>query len=320
MGFQDRDYAKPIYGGRRGGGGMFQPSLGGGPSSPGWLIGGSIVTTIIAVNVAIFAIEMLSAQGSAFISGGIVHGRYVAQQPGLFEMRSDLVRHGQVWRLVTAQYLHASIIHLLFNMIALHFLGRLLERVWSFRRFFVIYTMCGLVGNVFYTFVISPAVPGIGASGCIYGLLGMTAVMFPNMMVLVWGIVPVRVRTLAIILGIVSFFTIQTRGHNYGGEAVHLAGLVFGVWWAARGQHWWEETEWRWTPKDRRTRTKPSAAGFFQRHVQAHRAESTEIDRILQKVHERGIGSLSETEKRMLHEATERQRIHEESGGRTDRL
>lgn len=305
MSWQDRDYARPPP--------QHGPSfLGRGPR---YLIGGSIVTTLIAINVGIYAIVWLAPA-----AGELIYG--------LGAMQSQAVMHGQVWRLITAQYLHAGPGHLLFNMIALHFLGRPLEGLWSVRRFFGVYTICGVAGNVFYAILgsqgfIDPVMPAVGASGSIYGLLGIVAVMFPTATIYIYFLFPVKIRTAAIVLGLIAFFTIQTRGGNYGGEACHLAGLVFGIWWAARGQHWWEQTEWRFLPKNPRSkppRTRRRPRGGFAERVEARKTDAATVDRILKKVGDGGIHTLTEGEKKILREATDRERDRESQYDRVDRL
>jgi hypothetical protein len=220
-------------------------------------------------------------------------------------------------------------------MIALHFLGRPLEVRWSARRFFGIYSACGVFGNLFYTILgsqnwIDAGTPAVGASGSIYGLLGIVAVMFPQATVYIYFLFPIKIRTAAILLGLIAFFTVQTRGANYGGEACHLAGLVFGVWWALRGDAWWSSTEWRFWPKSSkhsvgaRQRVRPGYARTpgtsYTRRTEEQRTENETIDRILRKVYERGIHSLSESEKRALQEATDHQRQRDAEAGRVDRL
>ena len=279
------------------------------------MIGGSIVTTLIAINVGVFFLSGLSPA-----VGNLLYG--------LGAMEGEAVAHGQLWRLITSQYLHAGIGHIAFNMIALHFLGRPLEQMWSVRRFFGVYTICGVAGNVFYAIlgsqgVIDPRMPAVGASGSIYGLLGIVAVMFPTATVYVYFLFPVKMRTAAYALGAIAVFTIQTRGGNYGGEACHLAGLVFGVWWAARGQRWWEKTEWRFLPKRSKSTTHRSSGsrrGGFAKRVHQRREDAATLDRILKKVGEGGIHTLSEREKKMLREATDRERDREAEFGRTDRI
>lgn len=285
----------------------------------GPLIHGSIVTTLIVINIAVYVVGMLGEVGATITYGWGV-------------MQGEAVLHGQVWRLFTAQYLHdpMGIWHLALNMIGLHFLGRPLERMWSARKFFVIYTLSGLAGNLFYTLLaflgtIDPMTPALGASGCIFGLLGVVAVMFPHATVYVYFLFPIKIRTAAIIFGGIALLTILQRGANYGGEACHLAGLVFGVWWAWRGEGWWQSRRGRSrsfsSPKGIREHIpsylKPSK---FADHIAGRRIDQVEVDRILKKVYESGLHSLSESEKEYLQEATDRQRQRDIQSGRVDRL
>lgn len=323
MGWQDRDYARR--------GATPQPVWSHGPSFGHG--GRSIVTTLIVINVAIYVLEALFPAVRRVLSGsqtlapfGVVEIRH-----GLAEMWADAVMRGQIWRLITAQYLHASVGHLFVNMLVLHFLGRSLERMWSVRKFLAVYTMCGLSGNVFYTILAAQGIipgwmPAVGASGCIYGLLGIVAVLFPHATIYIYFLFPMKIRTAAMIFGGIAVLVILTRAENFGGEACHLAGLVFGVWWAmkgdawwaTRGRGWWTRAKLRWG-NARRTRPVPKPRGFSAR-IAERREDAETIDRILKKVYDKGIHSLTEAEKRALKEATERQRQREKEAGRVDRL
>lgn len=310
MGWQDRDYAR--------GSAPVTPAYSRGPS---YARGGrSIVTTLIIINVGIHFL--------ANIVPGLKTWFY-----GFGELQAGAVLHGQLWRLVTAQYLHHPewLMHLLFNMIGLHFLGRPLERMWSPRKFLVIYTLCGICGNLFYTFLgatgtIGLQVPAVGASGSVLGLLGIVAVLFPHAQILLFFVIPMKIRTAAALLGVIALWTIMQRGANYGGEACHLAGLAFGVWWAMKGDAWWagrgsalrSRTPWRW-PSLRVPSLRSKPRGFAGKVAQRREDQET-IDRILRKVYDGGIHSLSAGEKRALQDATDRQRQREEEAGRVDRL
>ena len=299
MGWQDRDYAR-------------QPTtpMGASFGRVGLSRPRSIVTILIIVNVAVYAVPVLFPPLGAWIFG-------------FGAMQADAVLHGHFWRLVTAQYLHAGTWHLAFNMIGLHFLGRPLERMWSPRKFFTIYTLCGVFGNIFFTIlgssgVINPMTPAVGASGSIFGLLGIVAVLFPTATVYIYFLFPIKIRTAAMIYGGIAVFSILSRGHNFGGEACHLAGLVFGVWWAMKGETWWASTHWRlpgWT-----SRSKPRRGGRFQANVKQRRDDAETVDRILRKVYEGGVHTLSAREKRALQEASARQQDRERKADRADRL
>lgn len=301
MGWQDRDYARePTYRS------MYARGSG------SWT--GSIVNVLLAVNIGIFLLCLLT--------GGASSPLY-----SIGQMRTDLVVRGQIWRLITSQYLHdpGLIFHIAFNMLTLHFLGRPLEARWGNRKFFTIYTAAGVVaslclvaGGVFFPDRFPPSWPAVGASGCILGLVGVSAVLFPNAMVILL-VFPMTMRVAALLLTSVYVLNILAQGWNYGGDLCHLGGLAFGVLWAKYG-----ETGRVRLPAWLRWESQPRRPGRAQRSSRGRSGhvppDSGEIDRILAKIHEHGIGSLSESEKRTLKQASERERELDERYGRVDRL
>jgi rhomboid protease GluP len=88
---------------------------------------------------------------------------------------NDLILQGQVWRLITPIFLHGSIFHIAFNMYALFYLGRTLERYYRHWRFLALFVLGGFAGNVI-SFMFS-AHPSLGASTAVFGLLGAEGVL-----------------------------------------------------------------------------------------------------------------------------------------------
>jgi rhomboid protease GluP len=124
---------------------------------------GSVTTLLLAVNIAMFVVEA----GYAGIS---------PSTQGLFNLGAlyppAIAEGHQYWRLVTAMFLHAGIVHLLFNMYALYLFGYLVEGVFGWRRFLAIYFVAGFLASV-VSFAFGPVQEvGVGASGAIFGLLG----------------------------------------------------------------------------------------------------------------------------------------------------
>jgi hypothetical protein len=162
---------------------------------------------------------------------------------------------------------------------------------------------------------INPNVPAVGASGCILGLLGAAAVMFPHAEVYVYMLLPIKIRTAAIIFGLMYVYNVYSRGHNYGGDLCHLAGLAFGAWYAWRGEAWWRQSGLhralsgaaRSAGGSGRTRRASPDPGAWERRMRQRAVDSEEIDRILAKVHDGGIHSLTAAERRTLAEASEQQ-------------
>lgn len=271
-----------------------EPHYGGGMRS--WVGGlpspGKAVKWIALANIGLFVLCM--------ISGGARSPIFTA-----LEMRTDLVIRGQVWRLVTFTYLHSQtdLLHLLFNMIGLFFLGMPLERHMGTRRFFIFYTVAGLVAAAVYFLItaagwLDPRIPIVGASGGVLGILGACAVLFPAMRIIL-VFFPVPIRAAALIFGVLYVFNLGTRGINAGGDACHLAGLAFGVLYGYRGRGWERALDnWR------------DARAQKQREARRREVEDLQaaVDRILEKVRAQGIASLTNREKQILDEATRRQR------------
>jgi len=93
----------------------------------------------------------------------------------IYGMKSnEFIIAGEYWRLVTAMFLHGSIIHLGFNLYALYILGRRVEQFFGSLRFLALFLIAGIAGNLF-SFAFTAA-PSLGSSTAIFGLLGAEGV------------------------------------------------------------------------------------------------------------------------------------------------
>ena len=135
------------------------------------------------------------------------------------------VAAGDWWRLVTGGFMHASIFHLLLNMYALYWLGRMIEPARGHARFLARYLAALLTGSL-GVMLLSPDQPTVGASGAIFGLFGAAIVMARNrgIDIMASGLGPVLLLNLAI-----TFFPgthISVGGHVGGLIGGALAALV----------------------------------------------------------------------------------------------
>jgi membrane associated rhomboid family serine protease len=130
---------------------------------------GYLVTKIlIGINVLVFLINL--AQGSSLTQvSGSLFVRGALYVPGGLDQ-------GEWWRLITAAFLHASIIHLGMNMLVLWFIGAPVEQAIGRGRFLTIYLVSGLAGSA-GAVIFSPNVVTVGASGAIFGILGAALVL-----------------------------------------------------------------------------------------------------------------------------------------------
>jgi membrane associated rhomboid family serine protease len=93
------------------------------------------------------------------------------------DQRDAVVRHGQIWRIVTATLLHGGLLHLFGNALALWFAARLLERLIGWRWFAAIFAISALSGSLLSLVLNPPGMVGVGASGGIVGLAAATAII-----------------------------------------------------------------------------------------------------------------------------------------------
>ncbi|MCH8854338.1 MAG: rhomboid family intramembrane serine protease [Planctomycetes bacterium] len=246
---------------------------------------------------------------------------------GLFEaliMDAELVLRGHIWRILTACFLHWSMNHLLFNMIGLYCFGAALEHQWGRRRFLAVYLIGGVLANVVYVllYVLGwSAAAGVaaGASGCIYAILGACALLMPHLRVLVFFVLPMNIRTFLALFAAWGIYNVLRGGSNAGGDAVHLAGLAFGLGYAyLYGRRSGAGAGIRRTVVKVITTKRPASP--WRRKMKDEERMNNEVDQVLAKINDHGVGSLTAREKRLLAEASQRQRARDEELGRTDRL
>jgi membrane associated rhomboid family serine protease len=205
----------------------------------------------------------------------------------------------QPWRVITYQFLHGGFGHIFVNMLPLFFFGPMLERVWGSKKFLIFYLVCGAAGGVLYALLANAGWlrigPMVGASGAIFGILAAGAILFPNAVVLLMFVFPMRLWILALILAFISIMNLF-GGYNAGGEAAHLAGMAAGVVYVV-SESWRAKLMLR------------IRSGAWERKMAAQRDLQLELDRILQKVHESGLHSLTRQEKKTLKRATEAEQM-----------
>jgi rhomboid protease GluP len=163
---------------------------------------------LIAINVAIYIYGAIIG-GNALTTGDNVV--YQWGQVNLF------VFQGAYWQLFTSMFIHASIVHLVGNMLFLLIFGLRGEEMFSLSEFLSIYLIGGLVGNVL-SLVFGPFFVSVGASGAIFALFGACVI---------YGRRSVRQSILgALVYAFFLFFINTGEGVNI---VAHLGGLVFGL-------------------------------------------------------------------------------------------
>jgi membrane associated rhomboid family serine protease len=184
-------------------------------------------------------------------------------------------------------------------MLALFFLGPTLERNWGTKKFVIFYLSCGVVGGLFYLLLVAAkflsALPMVGASGAILGMLAACAILFPQFVVFII-LFPVPIRVAAVGFTLLYIINLAARGQNAGGDAAHLAGMATGAIYVF-SQSWRAKLKLK------------MRTGAWEKKMAAQRNLQVEVDRILHKVHQSGIHSLTSKERKILKKATEAEQI-----------
>jgi len=303
MGIYDRDYER---GSAREGGALSLRMF-------------SFNTWIIIINAAVFVLMALSPRLAQ-----------VLFDYGNFSTFS-LVPRLQVWRLITFQFLHAGILHIFFNMFGLWVFGGMVERHLGFKKYGAFYLMCGICGALMYLIlnglgllavklfnvqsapfllIINHTTPLVGASAGVFGVIVACAYIAPNAIVqLIFPPVPLRLKVMAYAYVGIAAFNLVVGGDNKGGDAAHIGGAIAGYFFI-RNSHLlldFFDVFGDSRPKGPKPRVAP-AARRTPLFGGAKAPSSAEIDRVLDKVRNEGLASLSEGERRMLRDATEAQR------------
>jgi membrane associated rhomboid family serine protease len=178
-------------------------------------LGGEPTLTYILIGICVIVQLGQSLSGGGALSGGL-GGSQLFARGALF---GPAVANGDVWRRVTSGFLHAGLLHLLFNMYLLYILGNMLEPAIGRLRFGLIYFVSLLCGS-FGVLLVSPNSPAVGASGAVFGLMGAAVVILRNR-----GIDP-RQSGLPFLIGFNLLFTFLVPGISIG---AHVGGLIGGA-------------------------------------------------------------------------------------------
>jgi len=178
---------------------------------------------LIGINIVVF-IVVLVLMGS-FDESVVVS--WIALQPSVALAGQNL------WTFVTSMFMHAGFGHLFVNMISLMFIGGFVEKLIGKRRFIWLYFIGGLFAGLFFVGIAAVSgidlnVYAVGASGAIFALGGLLAVLTPRLPVLVFFIIPMPMWIAMVFLMVVLWALSLGLGLPIGNVA-HLGGLIVGV-------------------------------------------------------------------------------------------
>ncbi|QEM13897.1 rhomboid family protein [Mucilaginibacter rubeus] len=215
------------------------------------------------------------------------------------------------WTPVTYMFMHASIFHILFNMLWLYWMGQIFEEYLGNKRTIGLYLMGGLAGALFYVAALNllPAFTSlnaaqvssiVGASAGVMAIVVATATLLPNYTISLMFIGPVKLKWLVVFYLVFDFLSII--GPNAGGEIAHLGGALIGFVYIKQLQkgHDWIGG----ITKLFKSKPKLKVVSNNMGKNASDYPRQEEIDRILDKISQSGYNSLSKQEREILSRAS----------------
>lgn len=179
-------------------------------------------TIIILINVILFiAFAILISTSQDFIN-------YVALKP------ANIFQGDYLWTFITSMFMHGGFFHIFANMISLFFIGTLVERILGPKRYLWFYLLAGLFAGIFFVllsliFTTDFNSFAVGASGALFGLIGLLMFLTPNLPVYIMFIpIPIKMKYAAPGI-LVVLWLISILADIPVGNTAHLGGLLVGL-------------------------------------------------------------------------------------------
>jgi len=153
---------------------------------------------------------------------------YIALKP------SNIINNFYFWTFFTSMFMHGGVFHLFANMFSFLFLGKFTEKILGKKRFLIFYLLAGLFAGIIFVLIslIFPAdfnTYAVGASGALFGLIGLTMILTPNLPVFIMFIpIPIKMKYAAPAM-LILLWGISVLGNVSIGNTAHLGGLIAGL-------------------------------------------------------------------------------------------
>ncbi len=256
-----------------------------GPSTGGMQLGPGILPPFIKVmliaNTAIFILQSIIPEITPAL--GLSPARFFADFPNL------------LYQSFTYMFVHGGFFHLFFNMFVLWMFGAEIELNWGQRAFGKFYLLAGLAGALLVLIVHSSQLAvTIGASGAIYGIMIAYWLMYPDRILLLFFVLPMKVKWAIPVFMLIGFFT----GGGNTAHMAHLGGAIFGLVYLKSEMRRLSLGTYFRNWKYNRQQAK------FRKNRQKAEDIMKKVDNILDKINDVGIENLSSAERKILEQAS----------------
>ena len=241
------------------------------------------IKLLVSVNFGIFLLQSLSGSERLFFElFGLVPKQIWSQF--------------MIWQPVTYLFFHGGIWHVLINMFVLWMFGSELERLWGKQHFLKYYFITGIGSGIITTmFSLHSTTPVVGASGAVFGVLLAYGITYPNRIVYLYGIIPIKSILFVIGIGVIAFIS-SFNGTTQISHITHLAGMAIGYIMLKRRWQW--KDIWFSIHK----KTLEYQIQREEKKISRRQELEQDINRLLDKINRDGFHSLSEKEEKQLYE------------------
>lgn len=282
---------------------------------------GNIYIQLIYINAAVFVLTTLTEVMLQLFNRSLAGVFRWLELPA--SLSNFIV---QPWSLLTYMFMHDGFIHILFNMLWLYWFGALFLQFFSAKHLRGVYILGGICGGLLYiaAYNIFPYFRPIteysfmvGASASVLAIVAATAYREPNYPIRLFLFGVIRLKYLALI--VIGTDLLFITSSNAGGHIAHLGGALAGLWFAAGLSKGRDLTSWinksldallslfSFKPRKPKMKVKYGTAREKDYDYNARKkAQSAEIDRILDKLKKSGYESLTTEEKKSLFDASKR--------------
>ncbi len=292
----------------------------------------SVIKNLLIINGVVFFLQLIG--NNIKLASGLLVSDIIIKYFALIPLEGftagrmgfeQIIWNFYPWQLITYQFLHGGFTHILFNMFVLWMFGMEIENMWGGKKFIYFYLLCGVFAGLCHL-IISPVfgltgAPTIGASGAIYGLLAAFALLFPNRMIFLWFLIPVKAKYLITFLILLDIFALNDPGNV--ARLAHLGGALAGFIYLMMDRSTPVSLrEFLGLDPTRRSTSSNPFKGFGSRTKREDIQEAKyydlkddkgeegvsqeELDRILDKISQTGYQNLTEREKKILFEISKK--------------
>lgn len=295
-----------------------------------------VIKNLLIINGVMFFLQLLGESVSA--GNGFTFSDKITQYFGLIPVNGFVAARGMggvivwdflPWQLITYQFLHGSFSHIFFNMFMLWMFGMEIENLWGSKKFLYYYLLCGVAAGLSQLFIAplftTPA-PTIGASGAIFGVMIAFGMIFPDRYIFLWFLIPIKAKYLIGFLFIIEFLLIRDTGSNVA-HLAHLGGAVAGFifimldkntyvpfknifrnYSSGRGSSSINNPFGGIKDKFTKQRNDVEEANYYDinNKKESRDVSQEELDRILDKISQSGYQNLTDEEKKILFDASNR--------------